>query len=245
MESYFKEARKLAEELLNSPKGLKLKSARKDYENDESSIIKMEEFNAYQININEARGSGILTDEQLKASHNNVKELAEKLKKEPIIGNLLKSENEFNLFINEAIKAIKSTLVGENTNKGDEYLNKGEDFANKLLSSEKSMQLKKAKEIYTNDDNCVKKMIHFNAYKKNIETTIKEGILNEKQIEAFEQSVSKLADELKEEPVIYNLLKYENDFNIFINEIMDVIKATITGTEVEETSKCTKIKNKK
>ena len=114
MSLYFEKAREFGQTLLDSPKGEQLKKAREIYNNDKESVRKMEEFNAYQININKSRLENVLSQDELNIAHKNLTDLADKLKKEEIIGNLVNSENEFNIFINEIMDVIKATITGTN-----------------------------------------------------------------------------------------------------------------------------------
>jgi cell fate (sporulation/competence/biofilm development) regulator YlbF (YheA/YmcA/DUF963 family) len=112
MSIYFKKSREFGELILNSEKGLELAKAREKYNNCEESVRKMEEFNAYQLDVNESISKNILNNEEKKMAMRNVADLADELKRDSTIGGLVDSENEFNSFVNQLMDIIKATITG-------------------------------------------------------------------------------------------------------------------------------------
>lgn len=113
MENYFERTREYGKLLLESEKGKILEKAREEFFGNEEAVRSMEEFKAYQTNINESILQNVLTKEEKEIATRNVKELAEELKKNNLIGGLLQAENDFNEFINSQMDVLKATITGK------------------------------------------------------------------------------------------------------------------------------------
>ncbi len=111
------------------------------------------------------------------------------------------------------------------------YFEKARELGNMILESEQSIMLADATNEYKNNEECVKKMEDYKAYQENVRTSMQSGTLEKEEITMLTQRLTEMAIELKSDPVIAALVNAENEFNGFVNQVMNVVKATIMGQD--------------
>ncbi len=116
------------------------------------------------------------------------------------------------------------------------YFEKARELGNLILESEQSIMLADASAEYNNNPECVKKMEDYRAYQENVKTSMQSGTLEKEEITVLTQRLTEMATELKSDPTIAALVNAENEFNGFVNQVMNVVKATIMGQPVDNGS---------
>ena len=111
----------------------------------------------------------------------------------------------------------------------DIYSEKAKELGNLILASEESKRLADAQAIYKENIEAVKKMEEYAKYKNDVVTAMESGHMDDNAYKAASAKLNDLGNELKAVPVIAELVRAENDFNSFVNDIMNVLKITITG----------------
>ncbi len=109
-------ARELGNLILSSEQSLRLSDAKYAYENDEQSRNQLEEYKAYQNEIQCNLENGLITPEDFKEASKKLTDLGATLKKHPIIGELIASETAFNTLVNEVMAILKATITGQEDN---------------------------------------------------------------------------------------------------------------------------------
>ena len=109
----FEKARELGNLLLASEQGLRLADARAALEADDKSMAMLEEFKAYQNDVNTSMREGAMDQAQYTKASQIMLEKADALKKHPIVGQMIQAENEFYAFVNQVLGIVKGTLTGE------------------------------------------------------------------------------------------------------------------------------------
>lgn len=113
MSIYFEKARELGKLMLESEQGLRLSDARAVFDNDRSVVEMLEEFKNYQENVNKSMRDGATTQDQYTKASQIMLEKTVELKKHPIVGELIKTENEFYAFVNQVLGVVKATITGD------------------------------------------------------------------------------------------------------------------------------------
>lgn len=109
------------------------------------------------------------------------------------------------------------------------HFDKARELADLIIQSEESLRLADARAAYRSDTEAVAKMQEYTAYQSEVQTVMKNGEMNSEQFKEATKKMTEMGAELKSDPVIGELIKCENEFNSFVNQIIDVLKATITG----------------
>lgn len=113
MSAYFEKARELAELILKSEESIRLADARAAYLATPDAIGKMQEYTAYQAEVQTSMKNGSMDEDAFKTATKKMTEMAVELKKDEVIGELVASENEFNYFVNQIMDVLKVTITGE------------------------------------------------------------------------------------------------------------------------------------
>ncbi len=118
------------------------------------------------------------------------------------------------------------------------YFEKARELGELLLQSELGNNLSEARTVYKNDSSAQEKMSEFTAYENNIRESMNKGVISEEEVQKATKKLTDMATELKKDPVIGGLVFAETEFNIFVNQVMDVLKMTITGEPIESSGGC-------
>ena len=111
------------------------------------------------------------------------------------------------------------------------YEEKARELGQLILESEQSKALAAAKEAFHADPEAQPRMDVYNAYLANVQTAIDSGAATDEQYATMQKRMAEMVAELKAYPVIGALVTAENEFNFFVNQIMTILKVTITGEE--------------
>jgi len=112
-----------------------------------------------------------------------------------------------------------------------QYEEKARELGNLILESEQSMRLADARAAFHADPEAQPKMDVYNAYAENVQTAIDSGVMTDEQFQTAQKRMTEMVVELKAHPTIGALVAAENEFNFFVNQIMGILKTTITGEE--------------
>lgn len=113
MSIYYDKARELGKLLLSSEYSLRLSDADAALKANPASLVKMNEYRAYQNVIQNNLKKGAVTDDELELVNARIAEMAAELKRDPVISDLLFAENAYNQFVGRVFGILKSTLDGE------------------------------------------------------------------------------------------------------------------------------------
>lgn len=113
MSIYYEKARELGDLILQSEQSLRLADATAEFKQSEEAQIKMNEYKAYQGNIQESMSKGVMSQDDFKIATKRLTEMAVEVKQDPVIGALIFAENEFNGFVNQVMNVLKMTITGE------------------------------------------------------------------------------------------------------------------------------------
>ena len=112
-----------------------------------------------------------------------------------------------------------------------QYFEKAVELGNMILASEISLRLADAKAAFQTDDAAQAAYAEFNEFRKNTQIAQRSGFLTQKE---YQEALSKLVDmeiTVKKMLVVQEYLKSQEDYDNFVNSILEVLKQTIGYVE--------------
>lgn len=105
------------------------------------------------------------------------------------------------------------------------------ELGNMLKETEEYKRLSGARYIFDGDEESKKSMSAYVNLRDSIKMKMESGDFSKEDFEDEYRKLNKMAEELKIHPVIGELIKAENKFNSLANQVMDILKQTITNDE--------------
>ncbi len=118
MSHYLEEARKLGEMLLASEESKRLADARAAFNADDDAQDKMAMFQSLQHRIMEKLRKENPTEEEKRNLTRQLHEMAAQLQKEPVVGDLLQADQDFNALVTQVMNIIRMTAGGQEAEGG-------------------------------------------------------------------------------------------------------------------------------
>ncbi len=109
----FEKARDLANSLLESEQGKKMKETQYIFDGNAEARQQLLDYTNYREAINTRVQSGELTEEEMKSEAKKLQAMITELKKNPIINDMVVAEGEFRAVVNRVMSIFNSTLSGE------------------------------------------------------------------------------------------------------------------------------------
>lgn len=114
---------------------------------------------------------------------------------------------------------------------------KARELGELLLETEQAKRLTDARYIFDGDEQAQKALFDYTEYRNNVVNKMEDGSLKPEQYKEEAKKINEMAKELKNTPIVGDMLKAESEFNSLVNQVMEILKVTINGEE--ETSGCT------
>ena len=125
-----------------------------------------------------------------------------------------------------------------------EYFDKARELGKLLLSSEYSLRYSDAEAAFQTDTTAKAKMEAFYAYQQDVQKRLEKGAMSEDEYNIVHTRLSEMSSDLKRDPIISALMHAESEYNFFVGQIINVIRATLNGsTDITEIMSCGKIKH--
>ena len=120
------------------------------------------------------------------------------------------------------------------------YIQKARELGELILSSEYAKDLADAQAAFGADFESVRAMEKYKILEQKIRNDTKRGKLSREESEEAKERLDRTGAELKAQPIIGALVNAENEYNTFVNGIMNVLKTTVMGKECDSTgcAKC-------
>ena len=124
------------------------------------------------------------------------------------------------------------------------YYEKARELGNLILSSEQAINLTDASAAFKKNKEAKQKMDEYNEYRSSIQKSIDSKAMSQDEFKMASKRLAEMIAELKKDPDVAALLYAENEFNGFVNQVMNILKLTITGgsnkeeTEPEKETGC-------
>jgi cell fate (sporulation/competence/biofilm development) regulator YlbF (YheA/YmcA/DUF963 family) len=111
-------------------------------------------------------------------------------------------------------------------------------LAEELLESELGKKYTEAKYIFENNADAVEKLKAYNDFRESKMRAMKADRLSATEIDEAKEQITAMANELRANKVINEMVLAENKFNYFVQNVMNVFNATLTGN-MSENGGCT------
>lgn len=114
------------------------------------------------------------------------------------------------------------------------YFEKARELGNLILASEHAIALTDASVNFNSNKESKQKMEEYKAYQASVQASIDKKAMSKDEYKIASKRLAEMAIELKKDESIAGLIYAENEFNSFVNQVMNILKLTITGASVEE-----------
>ena len=109
------------------------------------------------------------------------------------------------------------------------YTEKARELGRLILESEESLRLADAAAAYENCPEAVEMMEGYKARQRRLAEGVRAGDLSQEEVREESQALAQQAAALKQDPVVGALVFVENEFNQLVNQVVYILRATVTG----------------
>lgn len=114
------------------------------------------------------------------------------------------------------------------------YFEKARELGNLILTSEQAKNLADASANFNNNEEAKQKLEEYKKYSASVQESADKKVLGKDELKIATQRLTEMVVELKKDPDVAALTLAEGEFNGFVNQVMNILKLTITGAPVEE-----------
>lgn len=112
----FEKARELGELIILSEQNQKRENAKREFEQDEEAVSLMNEYSEYQNEVRIKMESGYFSKEEFTQATEDLKTMGASIKKHPVAGTYIATENEYNAMVNQVFEILNYAITGEEPN---------------------------------------------------------------------------------------------------------------------------------
>ncbi len=116
------------------------------------------------------------------------------------------------------------------------YYEKARELGELILQSDKAALLNEARKAFDAEPSAKVKLDEYSKYQKDVQESAAKGVMTQEEFNIATQRMAEMVSELKKDAVIGALIFAENEFGSFVNNVLNVLKATITGEMPAEES---------
>lgn len=117
------------------------------------------------------------------------------------------------------------------------YYEKARELGNLILSSDYAKALTDASEAFNADEETKRKFEEYKSYQASIKDSMDKKVMTSEEFKIASRRLTEMGAELKQIDTIAALTYAENEFNGFVNQVMNILKLTITGASLNEEPK--------
>ena len=110
-----------------------------------------------------------------------------------------------------------------------EIYNKARELAEMLLETEEGKAMADAKYIFDGNQEAKKMLFDYSQYRDSVQVRMESGALSQDEFQKETEKMNEMIKNLREDPIIGEMIRTENEFNKLVNQVMNVFKATIMG----------------
>ncbi len=104
------------------------------------------------------------------------------------------------------------------------------ELGNKMLQSDEGKAVADARYVFDGDKEAQSKLFNYSNYKASVQQKYNSGLINDEELAAESVKLGEMMEELKQNPVITDMLDAETKFSMMVNEVMSILNATVTGS---------------
>jgi len=114
------------------------------------------------------------------------------------------------------------------------YFEKARELGTLILESQESKDLADAGAAFDADEAAKAKLEGYKDYHFEVQSKMSAGELSQEDITKESQKLAEMAMELKTDPIIAGLIFAEDNFNTLVSQVMNILKATMSGSVSED-----------
>ncbi len=118
------------------------------------------------------------------------------------------------------------------------YFEKARELGELILLSDEAKNLAEATDAFIKDEDAKKKFEEYKLYQQDVQKSMSNKQMTKEEFKIASKRLTEMAIELKQIPTIASLNFAENEYNGLIQQVMNILKLTITGANVEENAGC-------
>ncbi len=108
------------------------------------------------------------------------------------------------------------------------------NLGEQILASDYALRMADATALYNEDTKAKALLDEYKKYQENAHKAMREPNISPEEITKITQNLTEMAIEVKKDPTIAALVYAENEFNGFVNQVMQVVKNTVMGVPEPE-----------
>ncbi len=112
----------------------------------------------------------------------------------------------------------------------DEALNKARELGELMLASPLSVRLEAAREAFDNDMEARETLFTYNEKHRRVEELMSKNPGGE-EFKAANAELREAMEKLQKDKVIEELITCESRFNNYVNQVLNIVKATVLGED--------------
>lgn len=112
------------------------------------------------------------------------------------------------------------------------------ELGNKMLESDEGKKMADARYIFDGDKEAQSCLFNYSNFKNAIQEKYDNGTINDEELAAESAKLAEMAEEVKKNSVIMDMLDAETKFSVMVNQVMSILNATITGQSEDGCSGC-------
>lgn len=113
----------------------------------------------------------------------------------------------------------------------EEIFRLARQLGEKIIETEQAKNMADARFIFDNDEEAQKLLFDYNDYRNKMQEKMEKGEMDQEEFKRVSEEINEKIKELKAHPVVGQMVRTENEFNYFVNQVMNILKATIQGEE--------------
>lgn len=107
---------------------------------------------------------------------------------------------------------------------------KARELGNLLLETEEAKKLNGKRYIFESDEQAQRKLFEYSRQRDELQMKIHSGALSKEEIADEQEKLKKKAGEVMLDPVIRDMFAAEEEFSALVDQVMDILRATIDGS---------------
>lgn len=105
------------------------------------------------------------------------------------------------------------------------------ELGEKILETEQAKKLADAKYVFDGNKEAQEKLFAYSDFRQNLQMQMETGAIDEEGMKEASAKMNEMIKELRSHEIIGPMVRAENEFNALVNQVMAILKHTITGEE--------------
>lgn len=116
----------------------------------------------------------------------------------------------------------------------NDYFNKARELGNMILESDEGIKMLKARSDFYENGEAVDKTQKYNEYQAKIQEAVRTRTISDEDLKVESKKLTEMMEDLRKDSVINELIEAETKFAELTNNVMNILRATISGEDLSE-----------